>query len=66
VTLPQDCADWKRHLLTDPQTSGGLLVATAADSADALVRMIVAEGYPSARIIGRIETGAAAVSVSNA
>jgi selenide,water dikinase len=66
VTLPQDCADWKRHLLTDPQTSGGLLVATAADSADALVRMIVAEGYPSARIIGRIKTGAAAVSVSNA
>ncbi len=30
VTLPADCPDWQRHLLTDPQTSGGLLVACVA------------------------------------
>ena len=31
VVLPADMPEWKRHLLTDPQTSGGLLVACAAE-----------------------------------
>ena len=31
VTLPENCPDWQRALLTDPQTSGGLLVAVAPD-----------------------------------
>lgn len=31
VDLPADLPDWRRHLLTDPQTSGGLLVTCAAD-----------------------------------
>jgi selenide,water dikinase len=63
VALPPDCSDWQRHLLTDPQTSGGLLIATAPDRADELSKSIVAEGYPSARVIGRIVEGPAAVRV---
>ena len=31
VELPADLPDWQRHLLTDPQTSGGLLVACAPE-----------------------------------
>jgi selenide,water dikinase len=27
ITLPTSFAEWRRHLLTDPQTSGGLLIA---------------------------------------
>ncbi len=38
-------------------TSGGLLVACASDQADEVTRNIVAEGYPSARVIGRVESG---------
>jgi selenide,water dikinase len=57
VSLPPDCADWQRHLLTDPQTSGGLLVSCSADKAGELLGSIVADGYPHARIIGRIEAG---------
>jgi selenide,water dikinase len=57
VTLPSDLPDWQRHLLTDPQTSGGLLVSCAPDQADAIVRTIVAAGYPAARIIGHAEAG---------
>lgn len=57
VTLTPNCPDWQRHLLTDPQTSGGLLVACAADRAEAIVHTIVADNYPSARIIGRVERG---------
>jgi selenide,water dikinase len=63
VTLPDDCSDWQRHLLTDPQTSGGLLVAVAPERADDVLRMIIADGYPFARIVGRIEAGPAAVRV---
>ena len=57
VTLTPNCPDWQRYLLTDPQTSGGLLVACAADRAEAIVHTIVSDNYPSARIIGRVERG---------
>jgi len=63
VTLPARCEDWQRHLLTDPQTSGGLLVACAPERANDILAMIVADGYPSARVIGRVESGPAAVRV---
>lgn len=57
VVLPVECLEWQKDLLTDPQTSGGLLVACASDQADEVTRNIVAEGYPSARVIGRVESG---------
>lgn len=64
VTMPEGFPDWRRHLLTDPQTSGGLLVAVAPDAANALLAEIRAAGYPSAAIIGRMEEGPAGVIVS--
>jgi selenide, water dikinase len=61
VLLPAGMPDWQRHLLTDPQTSGGLLIACAPERADAILRMIVEAGYPFARRIGRAEAGPARV-----
>jgi selenide,water dikinase len=49
--------EWRRHLLTDPQTSGGLLVACAAERADDVLRDIRAAGYSFARRIGSVEAG---------
>ena len=63
VTLPANYAEWQRHLLTDPQTSGGLLVACAPADADAILRDVQEAGYPAARIIGHIETRAVGVRV---
>jgi selenide,water dikinase len=63
VKLPAGLPEWQRHLLTDPQTSGGLLVACAPDRADAILKTITAAGYPAARIIGRVEEGAPEVRV---
>jgi selenide,water dikinase len=63
VVLPADLPEWRRHLLTDPQTSGGLLIACAPGSAEALLRTIVDAGYPSARIIGHATAGAPRVVV---
>ena len=57
VTLPPDTPDWRRHLLTDPQTSGGLLVAVAPKAAEATLARIRTAGYPLAAIVGRVEEG---------
>ena len=37
VSLPPEFEDWRRLLLTDPQTSGGLLVACDAQAAPAIL-----------------------------
>jgi hypothetical protein len=44
-------------LLRDAQTSGGLLLATAAP--DELVAEMTRRGTPAAAVIGRVEAGAA-------
>ena len=50
--VPQDLAD----LLFCPETSGGLLVAVAADDADSLLADLLADGrVPDARVVGRVE-----------
>ena len=61
--MPAGLPDWQRHLLTDPQTSGGLLVSCTAASAPAIVESIKAAGFPSASIIGRTEAGAPKITV---
>jgi selenide, water dikinase len=57
VTLPESLPEWQRHLLTDPQTSGGLLVSCAPERAEAIAQTIIAAGYPAARVIGATEAG---------
>jgi selenide, water dikinase len=63
VVLPPHLPDWRRHLLTDPQTSGGLLVACDPARAAAILGMIVDAGYPHARIIGRAAAGAPSITI---
>ena len=46
----------QEELLFDPQTSGGLLLAVAADDADACVRDLHAAGIGQAAIIGQART----------
>jgi selenide,water dikinase len=64
VTLPAGLPEWKRHLLTDPQTSGGLLVSCAPARAADLVNKIKAAGYPAAAVIGRVEVGKPGLAVA--
>lgn len=63
VVLPAGLPAWRRGLLTDPQTSGGLLVACKAERAEEIRAMIVDAGYPRASIIGRAVAGKPAVVV---
>jgi selenide,water dikinase len=56
-------ADWRRDLLTDPQTSGGLLIAVAADRAEAILALAHERGFAASRIVGRVTDGPAGVTV---
>jgi selenide,water dikinase len=60
VSLPAGFADWKRKLLTDPQTSGGLLVACTPESAPEVLKAFGGTG----KVIGRLTTGSPALRVT--
>jgi selenide, water dikinase len=49
--------DWKRKLLSDPQTSGGLLVACAPQAEKAVMEIFRQQGFAEARAIGRLVAG---------
>ena len=57
VTLPAGFADEDRALLSDPQTSGGLLVACSADCADQVLAIFQAQGFADAALVGEVEAG---------
>jgi len=63
VRLPQGLPDWRRHLLTDPQTSGGLLVACAPKSVEHVLGQIRNAGFPAAALVGRAVDGEPVVTV---
>jgi selenide, water dikinase len=63
VALPAGLPDWQRHLLSDPQTSGGLLVACAPGRAADILETIRAAGHPAAAVIGHAEAGPPGIKV---
>ena len=63
VELGGALADVDRALLTDPQTSGGLLVACSPDSLAEVQAVFAAEGFEAA-VVGRVEAGTAGLSVA--
>ncbi|MDN4055897.1 selenide, water dikinase SelD [Massilia sp. YIM B02763] len=64
VELGANVSDTRRVLLTDPQTSGGLLVSCDAGSVDEVLALFKREGFGDAAVIGRMEAGAARVVVA--
>jgi len=46
-----------KALLTDPQTSGGLLVACEAADTEAVLQVFRDEGFADARAIGELKAG---------
>jgi selenide,water dikinase len=56
--------EWKRKLLTDPQTSGGLLVACTPDAEQAVLKNFQDQGFGEARVIGRLSAGPAQLTVT--
>jgi selenide, water dikinase len=63
VRLPPHTPQVRRALLTDPQTSGGLLVTCERGKAQEILESILAAGYPAARIIGNVSSGSPEIQV---
>jgi selenide,water dikinase len=63
VALDARFGKLERDLVTDPQTSGGLLVACAPDAVDAVLATFADGGFADAAVIGRMDDGPARLVV---
>ncbi len=63
VSLPAGAPEWVRKLVTDPQTSGGLLVACAPESERAVLAEFAKRSFDEARTIGRFAAGAPRLTI---
>lgn len=57
VTLADGLPATAQALLTDPQTSGGLLVSCAPQAVDAVLRTFRDQGFADAAVVGRMQEG---------
>jgi len=64
VRMPAGAPEWKRKLISDPQTSGGLLVACSPASEKRVLEEFRKHGFPLARRIGSMRAGALALAVT--
>ncbi len=62
VDFATGAPDWQRTLVTDPQTSGGLLVACAPEAESAVIEAFASRGFGEARTIGRLLDGTARIA----
>lgn len=63
VDLPDGLSEGETNILRDPQTSGGLLVACAADTAETVLKLFHDQGHVEASVIGAMKNGAARIQV---
>jgi selenide,water dikinase len=63
VRLADELAEWQRNLVTDPQTSGGLLVSCAPGEAEAVLALMRKEGFDQAAVIGELGATNGAVPI---
>ncbi len=57
VELPAASPEWHRKMLTDPQTSGGLLVACDPATAPAVLEIFRTQDFKQAAVIGSLSAG---------
>ena len=58
--------DWRRDLLCDPQTSGGLLIAVDPGGVSEVVDLFRAHGFAQAVVVGRLKSGPARIELRQA
>ena len=59
VQLPAGFDATQQALLSDPQTSGGLLVSCAPDAVDTVLAVFARHGFAQAAVVGELREGAA-------
>ena len=63
VKMGSTLGEAHRAVLTDPQTSGGLLVACAPEATDQVLAIFRAEGFAEAAVVGEMVAGSPEVAV---
>jgi selenide,water dikinase len=63
IELGKGLPETAQALLSDPQTSGGLLVSCAPEAVDAVLALFAREGFADAAVVGHMEAGAAGLRV---
>lgn len=63
VVLAEGLPAITQSLITDPQTSGGLLVACIPEAVGEVLGVFEREGFGQATVVGRVEAGAAQLRV---
>jgi selenide,water dikinase len=63
IVLASSLHDMAQTLLTDPQTSGGLLVSCAPEAVDEVLAIFRADGFNQAAVIGEMIDGESRVEV---
>jgi selenide,water dikinase len=63
VALAPHVAPWKRDLLCDPQTSGGLLAAMAPEVAMQVLDLFHGAGFDRAAVIGEMRDGTPGIDI---
>ena len=63
IQLADSISASQRAVLTDPQTSGGLLVSCRPEVAAQVLEIFARHGFGAARVIGTMQTGPAQVQV---
>ncbi|HWA62506.1 MAG TPA: selenide, water dikinase SelD, partial [Caulobacteraceae bacterium] len=63
VGLPADLPEWRRDILCDPQTSGGLLIAVDPREAEAVLDLCRRRGFAQSAVVGRLRAGPPRIEV---
>jgi selenide,water dikinase len=64
VVLPAGMPEWQKKLVTDPQTSGGLLVACAPEDEKQVLAEFSKRGFAQAKRIGELLAGQPTIKIS--
>jgi selenide,water dikinase len=64
VETPAGFEGWRRDLLCDPQTSGGLLIAVDPSAAAVVLKLARESGFAKTAVVGRLTAGSPRIVVN--
>jgi selenide,water dikinase len=64
VRCAEEFPDWRRDILCDPQTSGGLLIAVDPTAVATTLEMLNARGFDRSAVVGRLKPGPAQIEIA--
>ena len=63
VQAPVGFEGWRRDVLCDPQTSGGLLIAVDSEQAPSVLALAMRAGFATSAIVGRLIGGSPGIAI---